>query len=194
MRLYTRSHRHYCGIDLHARSMYVCVLNEAGEVLLHRNLACEPAVFLAAIAPCREDLVVGVECIFSWYWLADLCEREGLAGCSSTKMPEQRFTNGSHRRCTGIMGTSTRQRTALDWTPLSLHLGDRLHGTRKDLCPSPEPGQNWRSARRGHACTSLLSGTVRGNERVSRTWEREGSHTRRTPMPRAAAYPAAEPR
>jgi transposase len=79
MRLYTRTHRHYCGIDLHARNMYVCVLNQAGEVLLHKNLACEPAVFLAAIAPYREDLVVGVECIFTWYWLADLCEREGIA-------------------------------------------------------------------------------------------------------------------
>ena len=33
MRFYTKQHRHYCGIDLHARSMYVCILNQAGEVL-----------------------------------------------------------------------------------------------------------------------------------------------------------------
>jgi transposase len=29
--------------------------------------------------PFRDDLVVGVEGIFTWYWLADLCAREGIA-------------------------------------------------------------------------------------------------------------------
>lgn len=32
-----------------------------------------------AIAPYREDLGIAVECIFTCYWLADLCAREGLA-------------------------------------------------------------------------------------------------------------------
>ena len=27
MRFYTKQHKAYCGIDLHARSMYVCILN-----------------------------------------------------------------------------------------------------------------------------------------------------------------------
>lgn len=27
MRFYTTTHRHYCGIDLHAKQMYVCILN-----------------------------------------------------------------------------------------------------------------------------------------------------------------------
>ena len=50
----------------------------------------------------------------------------------------------SHRRRLGIVGTGTRQRAALDWTPLSLlHLGEGPHGTRLDLYPSPEPGTNW---------------------------------------------------
>jgi len=37
-----------------------------------------PDPFLKTIAPYREDLVVCVECIFTWYWLADLCAREGI--------------------------------------------------------------------------------------------------------------------
>jgi transposase len=37
-----------------------------------------PEPFLQAIAAYREDLVVCVECIFTWYWLADLCTREGM--------------------------------------------------------------------------------------------------------------------
>jgi len=79
MRFYTGQHRYYCGIDLHARTMYLCILDhESGKVLLHRNLRCEPELFLRAIEPYREDLVVGVECIFCWYWLADLCTRENI--------------------------------------------------------------------------------------------------------------------
>ena len=79
MRFYTRQHKHYCGIDLHARTMYLCIMNQAGDVLLHQNTRCNPASFLRAIEPYREDLVVAVECIFTWYWLADLCAREGIA-------------------------------------------------------------------------------------------------------------------
>src|SRR5438093_12131351 len=78
MRFYTRQHKHYCGIDLHARTMYLCIMNQAGDVLLHQNTRCNPASFLRAIEPYREDLVVAVECIFTWYWLADLCAREGI--------------------------------------------------------------------------------------------------------------------
>jgi len=78
MRFYNRQHRHYCGIDLHVKTMYVCILNATGDVLLHRNVATTPAAFLAAIAPYREDLAVCVECMFTWYWLADLCTAEGI--------------------------------------------------------------------------------------------------------------------
>ncbi len=79
MRFYTQQHRHYCGVDLHARTMYVCILDEAGEVVVHRNLKCEPQLFLQVVEPYREDLVVAVECLFCWYWLADLCADEGIA-------------------------------------------------------------------------------------------------------------------
>jgi transposase len=58
--------------------MYLCVLGSDGETLLHQNIRCEPEAFLAAVAPYREDLVVAVECMFTWYWLADLCRREGI--------------------------------------------------------------------------------------------------------------------
>ena len=78
MRFYTNQHQFYCGIDLHARTMYVCILNQGGEILVHRNMPAGPDPFLKVIAPYREGLVVCVECIFTWYWLADLCAREGI--------------------------------------------------------------------------------------------------------------------
>jgi transposase len=78
MRFYTETHQHYCGIDLHAKSMYLCILDREGQVLLHKNIRSCPEAFLAAVAPYRKDLVVAVECMFTWYWIADLCRREGV--------------------------------------------------------------------------------------------------------------------
>src|SRR5207247_10339236 len=31
-----------------------------------------------AIDPFRQDMAIAVECIFTWYWLADLCAREKI--------------------------------------------------------------------------------------------------------------------
>ncbi len=79
MRFYTQQHQYYCGIDLHARSIYLCIMDQSGKILLHRNMRANPSSFLKAVAPYREDLVVSVECMFTWYWLADLCRREKIA-------------------------------------------------------------------------------------------------------------------
>lgn len=79
MRFYTKPHKHYCGIDLHARTMFVCIQDQQGNVLLQRNIPTGPAEFRALIQPFREDLVVSAECVFCWYWLADFCAAEGIA-------------------------------------------------------------------------------------------------------------------
>jgi transposase len=78
MRFYNQQHRFYCGVDLHARSMYLCILDHAGTIVLHQDIAAEPAAFLEAIAPFRDGLVVACECLFCWYWLADLCQAENI--------------------------------------------------------------------------------------------------------------------
>ena len=78
MRFYTKPHQYYCGIDLHARSMYLCILDQQGEIVFHRNMHTTPEMFLRAIDPYREDIVVAMECIFTWYWLADLCAQQGI--------------------------------------------------------------------------------------------------------------------
>jgi len=41
-------------------------------------MKARPEVLLKALAPYRDDIVVAVECILTWYWLADLCAREGI--------------------------------------------------------------------------------------------------------------------
>jgi transposase len=78
MRFYTGQHKYYCGVDLHARTLYLCVLDDTGTIRLHTRLQCEPRRFLEALEPYRSDVVVGCECIFCWYWLADLCAGEAI--------------------------------------------------------------------------------------------------------------------
>lgn len=88
----------YRGVDLHKKTMYVYMINHDGYSVCHKNLRTRPDDFLRAIAPYREGLIVAVECMFAWYWLADLCRREGIA-----------FILG-HALCMKVVhGTKTRQ-------------------------------------------------------------------------------------
>ena len=79
MRFYNRPHMYYCGIDLHVKTMYVCILDGAGQVLVHRNVPSTPEAFLAIVGPYREGLVVAAECMFTWYWVADVCAAEDIS-------------------------------------------------------------------------------------------------------------------
>jgi transposase len=78
VKFYTGQHKFYCGVDLHARTMFLCVLDQRGYPLLERNIKTDPETFLKSVAPYREDIVVAVECMFTWYWLSDLCSREKI--------------------------------------------------------------------------------------------------------------------
>ena len=80
MNFYNRQHEFYCGIDLHANSMHVCIVDHDGHKQLHRNFQTrKPDRFLSAIDPfATQDLVIGCESTFNWYWLADLCRDQQL--------------------------------------------------------------------------------------------------------------------
>jgi transposase len=78
MDFYTKQHKFYCGIDLHTKKMYVCILDAGGNIRVHQNIDTDPEAFLRIITPFREDVVVTVECMFTWYWIADLCTREAI--------------------------------------------------------------------------------------------------------------------
>jgi len=78
MRFYKHTHAFYAGVDLHARSMFTHILDHAGNTVFEADLPASPDAFRKAIAPYRAGLVVGCECMFSWYWLADLCEDDEI--------------------------------------------------------------------------------------------------------------------
>src|SRR5262245_33766873 len=58
--------------------MDICIVNHNGEILVHHNYNAHPETVLKVIAPDRDDIVVAVEWIFTWYGPADLCAREGI--------------------------------------------------------------------------------------------------------------------
>jgi hypothetical protein len=78
MRFSTNQHPFYCGIDLQARSLDVCLVRQEGARLVHRHMPAAPAPFLTAMAPYCDGLGVAVACLFTWYGLADLCAQAGM--------------------------------------------------------------------------------------------------------------------
>jgi transposase len=79
MKYYTSTTEFNCGIDLHARQMYVCVMDRQGKKLVHTNIKNNDfAYFLKLVGPYRHELTVCCECMFGWYWLADACQAAAL--------------------------------------------------------------------------------------------------------------------
>jgi transposase len=79
MKYYTSTTEFNCGIDLHARQMYICVMDRSGKKLVHTNIRNNDfEYFLKLVAPYRHDLTVCAECMFGWYWLADACADAGI--------------------------------------------------------------------------------------------------------------------
>ena len=37
MRFYQQQHVFYCGVDLHARTLYLCIVSQAGDKVLHKR-------------------------------------------------------------------------------------------------------------------------------------------------------------
>jgi transposase len=78
MRFYNQQHRFYCGVDLHARTLSLHILDAQSETVLAQTIPASPKAFLQAVAPFRDGLAVACECMFAWYWLADLCLEEKI--------------------------------------------------------------------------------------------------------------------
>ena len=78
MRFYTNSHPYYCGIDLHARMLYVCIIDDQGETVIHKKINADPGALKELVEPYIGNVVFGVECMHCWYWVADWCDQQGI--------------------------------------------------------------------------------------------------------------------
>jgi len=58
--------------------MDLCLLDQAGETLLHRHMPATPEALLKAITPSRAQIVLAAACLLTWDWLADLWADHGI--------------------------------------------------------------------------------------------------------------------
>lgn len=73
------SSEYYCGVDLHARTIYICVMNRDGKILLTRNITNNFNIFKGFMESFLPDLAVGCESTYNYYWLLD--------GCTEAEIP-----------------------------------------------------------------------------------------------------------
>lgn len=78
MNFYNNTHPYYCGIDLHARILYVCILDQAGKVCVHQGIPADSGQLHKLLKPYIGNIVVGVECMHCWYWVSDFCDEIGV--------------------------------------------------------------------------------------------------------------------
>ena len=52
-----------------------CVLK---TLLFHKNMECSTDNLELVTNTFGKDIVIGVECIFTWYWIADFCDERGI--------------------------------------------------------------------------------------------------------------------
>lgn len=78
MNFYNNMHPYYCGIDLHARSLYVCILDQEGNTCVHKEIPANPEQLHQLLEPYIGNIVVGVECMHCWYWVSDFCDELGV--------------------------------------------------------------------------------------------------------------------
>jgi hypothetical protein len=77
MNFYRLSHKHYCGVDLHSRTLCLCIVGQDGVVLLHRTcLATRTDSSWHRSLPRGPRRRRRVR--LRWYWLGDLCARAGI--------------------------------------------------------------------------------------------------------------------
>ena len=89
--------RFYAGVDLHARSLYLIVLDRDSQARFGRNLPAQPAPFLRAVEPFRDGLLVACEGVHPWYGLADTCRDHPIA-----------FVPGHARAMKAVHGNETK--------------------------------------------------------------------------------------
>ena len=87
----------YAGIDLHANSNYLGVVDEDGKRLFGKKLPNDPGMILGALNPVKKELAGAVvESTFNWYWLVDLLMDEGYPVHLANPSAIQKYSGLKH--------------------------------------------------------------------------------------------------
>lgn len=63
--------KYVCGIDLHAQTMAICIMDKNGKILIKKSIKCEMGLLMEQLKPFLKSITVGVESTYNWYWLLD---------------------------------------------------------------------------------------------------------------------------
>lgn len=79
MKLHHTTTKFNCGVDLHTKNMYICVMDKEGIILLHRYIkGNDMNYFIEILQPYLPDLTICCESTINWYVLRDFCEKCGI--------------------------------------------------------------------------------------------------------------------
>ena len=67
MRFYSQQHPYYCGIDLHTKNMYICILDQAGNIVVHNNINTSPQALKEVVNSYLTDMALAIEHRFTYY-------------------------------------------------------------------------------------------------------------------------------
>lgn len=73
MRTVATQRNYYCGIDLHAKNFYACIVTSDGRCVSRKRLPNDFKAFIEFIRPYRESIAIALEATFNWYWFIDGC-------------------------------------------------------------------------------------------------------------------------
>ena len=59
--------------------MYACIVDNKNNIIARKNMGCSPESLENFLKKYKKEVIVGVECTFSWYWLADFCDSIGVS-------------------------------------------------------------------------------------------------------------------
>lgn len=79
MKPYVFKTKYACGVDLHSRQMYICLMDGDGNIIIHKNIKGNNLdFFYKLIEPYKSELTVAVESTFNWYFLNDFCDLHNI--------------------------------------------------------------------------------------------------------------------
>lgn len=69
---------YYCGVDVHSKRSYLCILDHAGKKVYQKNIQNSFDNFKDIVEPFLPSISVGCESTYTYYWLADGCRQAGI--------------------------------------------------------------------------------------------------------------------
>lgn len=89
--------KYVCGIDLHAKNMVCCVMDQNGKILKKKTIPNRIMEVVDFLAPWEKNITVGVESTYNWYWLIDGLFEAKIPCCLGHALYIKYLSSGKHK-------------------------------------------------------------------------------------------------